>query len=151
VLTHLYRDNLKANGLLFFTETPSGEGGDPEGWAAPHPSITELLNAIQVVLRSYNPDVVDLSLAIKIWLEELGAVETQQFKVKSPYGGYSEQGRILLRNTILFLNVSRSVYVAAGLMSAERFDTLMAALYREISPEAEGYTYYVTTIGHKPS
>jgi hypothetical protein len=90
-------------------------------------------------------------LAIKGWLEELGAVETQQFKVKSLYGGYSEQGRVLLRNSILFLNVARPVYVSAGLMSAERFDTLIGALYREISPEAEGYTHYVTTMGRKPN
>jgi hypothetical protein len=148
VLERLYTNNLKPGGLILLTESILIEGA--EGWITPHPILAELLRPILNPIYSYNPDVVDVAEAIAGWLEELGASEVQSFKVKQAWGGYSEQGRYLLRSSIVFLNVARPQYVQGGLMTAAHFDELLGTLYREIAPQHEGFTHFITTFGRKP-
>jgi hypothetical protein len=148
VLRRLYADNLKPGGIVLLTESVLIEGS--EGWVTPHPSMTELLRPVLIPLQSYNPDVADVAMAVEGWLKELGATEVQSFKVRLTWGGYSEQGRNLLRSAILFLNVAKPQYVGTGLMTAKRYDELLSTLYREIAPQHEGFTHFVTTLGRKP-
>jgi hypothetical protein len=148
ILERLYTNNLKPGGLILFTESILIEG--TEGWITPHPSLAELLRPILNPLHSYNPEVADVAIAIAGWLEKLGASEVQNFKIKQAWGGYSEQGRNLLRSSIVFLNIAKPQYVQAGLMTAERFDELLGTLYREIAPQHEGFTHFIPTFGRKP-
>jgi hypothetical protein len=168
VLQRLYRDNLNPNGLMLFNENKTRE--DPvEGWVSPHPAFTELIMPASLAVRTYNPAFTELimpaSLAVRTynpgvpevglaameWLKEVGAIEYLQYKTKIPLGGYTELGRNMLRNSILFFNISKPLYIASGWMSAEHFDSLLATLYREISPQHEGCNCYFTTIGRKPA
>jgi hypothetical protein len=152
IVERLYRDNLKADGFMLFNELILAESG-PDGWEAPHPAIGELLRVGLIPLASYNPGVGEVALAVKEWLVSLGIVEPadlQQYKVKMPHGGYSEQGRNLLRSTILLLGITGPQFVSIGLLSQARFEELWATIRREIAPQHEGYTHYVITIGHKP-
>jgi hypothetical protein len=150
ILERLYKRNLKADGLMLFTELTLTEG--KEGWIPPHPALGELLRLGLIPLASYNPGVEEVALAVKDWLGDLGAEKAnlQQYKLKIAQGGYSEQGRLFLRNTIQFLSITGPQFVNAGLLSQARFEELWGTFRREIAPQHQGFAHYVITIGHKP-
>jgi hypothetical protein len=55
VITQLYRDNIKPDGLICFSDIILKEGTD--GWIAPHLALAELHRIGIAIVQSYNPGV----------------------------------------------------------------------------------------------
>jgi hypothetical protein len=148
IVEQLYQHSLKAGGLMLFTELALTEG--PEGWMPPHPAMGDLLRPGLIPLASYNPGAGEVATVVQNWLEDLGATEKQQYKIKVIQGGYTEQGRFFLRNTLLFLQIAGPQFVTFGLITQQRFDELWRTIQREIAPQHVGFTHYVVTMARKP-
>jgi hypothetical protein len=147
VLTQLYLDNVKAGGLICFTEFIFKEG--PEGWIAPHPALVELTRIGSSIVQSYNLGV-EVALEMMAWLRELGSEQLTESKTKVETGGQAEQGKTFLRSMLLAHKILGSSYVKAGLIEQAHYDELMRVLYQELTPQHLGQITFNIVIARKP-
>jgi hypothetical protein len=145
VLTRLYQDNLKPEGLICFTDSNIVEGAD--GWIGPHPAIADLHRAGMYILHTYNPGPVASEMAG--WLREAGANQIVEIKTRSEWGGQTEAGRLSLRAELLTLRLIGPEFVRAGLVSQAQYDQLMQVIYHELTPQHIGQLTFYTAIAKK--
>jgi hypothetical protein len=147
ILTQLYLANVKAGGLICFTEFIFKEGS--EGCIAPHPALVELTRIGSSIVQSYNPGV-EVALEMTAWLRELGAEQATESKTKVETGGQTERGKIFLRSMVLAHKILGPAYVNAGLIKQAHYDELMRVLYQELTLQHVGQITFNIVIARKP-
>jgi SAM-dependent methyltransferase len=138
---------LKPGGVLYLRCMVTYEG--PTGWKPVHPILRPFFQNIANNLLFLN-DGIDVATAVPEWLEELGAISIRPSVDRVMYGGNGPFSKQSLRSIVMLVRNAAPFLIKRNLLTQAQYDEIMATLYRELSPDLEGFFCMNEVIVRKP-